>query len=37
MSIAKDFYWGHDMKFHGEPQFPEHFAQRASRTANTSG
>ncbi len=26
MSIAKDMHWGHDMKFHGENQFPDHFA-----------
>ncbi|MEM9236636.1 MAG: sulfatase/phosphatase domain-containing protein, partial [Verrucomicrobiota bacterium] len=25
MSIAKDMYWGHDMKFHGENLFPEYF------------
>ena len=25
MTIAKDFHWGHDMKFNGKPQFPEHF------------
>lgn len=25
MSIANDFFWGHDMKFHGESLFPEHF------------
>jgi arylsulfatase A-like enzyme/lysophospholipase L1-like esterase len=25
MSIAKDFYWGHDMKFHGENVLPDHF------------
>jgi arylsulfatase A-like enzyme/lysophospholipase L1-like esterase len=25
MSIAKHFYWGWDMKFHGESQFPDHF------------
>lgn len=25
MSIARDFHWGHDMKFHGQPEFPEHF------------
>jgi arylsulfatase A-like enzyme len=25
MSIHKDFYWGWDMKFNGEPQFPEFF------------
>ncbi|MEM9367933.1 MAG: sulfatase/phosphatase domain-containing protein [Planctomycetota bacterium] len=28
MSIAEHFYWGHDMKFHGETQFPEHFLGR---------
>lgn len=27
MSIAKDMYWGHDMKFHGENLFPKHFAK----------
>ncbi|MDE0595158.1 MAG: sulfatase-like hydrolase/transferase [Roseibacillus sp.] len=26
MGIDKHMYWGHDMKFHGENQFPEHFA-----------
>lgn len=26
MSIAKDMYWGHDMKQHGENLFPESFA-----------
>lgn len=25
MTIARHFYWGHDMKFHGENLFPEHF------------
>ncbi len=25
MSIANHFHWGHDMKFHGENRFPEHF------------
>ena len=25
MSIKEHFYWGHDMKFHGENLFPEHF------------
>ncbi|MFM2241377.1 MAG: hypothetical protein RLZ97_232, partial [Verrucomicrobiota bacterium] len=25
MTIARHMYWGHDMKFHGPPQFPEHF------------
>jgi N-acetylglucosamine-6-sulfatase len=25
MTIAKDFHWGHDMKFHGETPFPGHF------------
>ncbi len=25
MSIRDHFYWGHDMKFHGKPLFPEHF------------
>jgi N-acetylglucosamine-6-sulfatase len=25
MTIARDFHWGHDMKFHGKPEFPEHF------------
>ncbi|HAV63133.1 MAG TPA: acetylglucosamine-6-sulfatase [Verrucomicrobiales bacterium] len=25
MTIANDFFWGHDMKFQGENQFPEHF------------
>ena len=25
MSIANHFYWGWDMKFHGETQFPKHF------------
>ena len=27
MSIEKDMYWGHDMKFHGENLFPKHFAK----------
>ncbi len=25
MSLQNHFYWGHDMKFHGESEFPEHF------------
>lgn len=25
MTIARHFYWGHDMKFHGENLFPSHF------------
>ncbi|MCA9132693.1 MAG: sulfatase-like hydrolase/transferase [Planctomycetales bacterium] len=25
MSIANHFYWQHDMKFHGDNYFPEHF------------
>ncbi|HLS27513.1 MAG TPA: sulfatase/phosphatase domain-containing protein [Opitutales bacterium] len=25
MMIRDHFYWGHDMKFHGENEFPEHF------------
>ncbi|MBX3746513.1 MAG: sulfatase-like hydrolase/transferase [Verrucomicrobiae bacterium] len=25
MTIARHFYWGHDMKFHGENLFPNHF------------
>ncbi|TWT93009.1 sulfatase/phosphatase domain-containing protein [Neorhodopirellula pilleata] len=25
MSVANHFYWGHDMKFHGENEFPKHF------------
>jgi len=25
MSVADHMYWSHDMKFHGENQFPEHF------------
>lgn len=25
MSIARHFYWGHDMKFKGENLYPEHF------------
>lgn len=25
MSISKDMYWGHDMKFHGKSLFPEYF------------
>lgn len=25
MSVANHFYWGHDMKFHGDSQFPEQF------------
>jgi N-acetylglucosamine-6-sulfatase len=25
MTIAKHFYWGHDMKFSGENLFPDHF------------
>lgn len=25
MSLKNHFYWGHDMKFQGENQFPEHF------------
>jgi len=29
MSIADHFHWQHDMKFHGENQFPEHFLSRA--------
>ena len=27
MSLRNDLYWGHDMKFHGESLFPEHFAK----------
>lgn len=27
MSIEKDFSWAHDMKFHGEVLFPEHFTK----------
>ena len=26
MGIDKHMYWGHDMKFHGQNQFPEHFS-----------
>jgi len=26
MGIDKHMYWGHDMKFHGENLFPEHFS-----------
>ncbi len=26
MTIARHFHWGHDMKFHGENRFPDHFA-----------
>lgn len=26
MGIDKHMYWGHDMKFHGKNQFPEHFS-----------
>lgn len=26
MSIKDHFHWGHDMKFHGENQFPQYFA-----------
>ncbi len=25
MSLAKHFYWGHDMKFHSDNYFPDHF------------
>ena len=25
MSIAKDMFWGHDMKFHGKNLYPDHF------------
>lgn len=25
MTVARHMQWGHDMKFHGENQFPEHF------------
>ncbi|QDT05563.1 Arylsulfatase [Rubripirellula lacrimiformis] len=28
MSIANHMHWGHDMKFKGENQFPDHFAGR---------
>lgn len=28
MSIKDHFHWGHDMKFHGETYFPEHFASQ---------
>lgn len=28
MSIKDHFHWGHDMKFHGETEFPEHFLSR---------
>ena len=34
MTIAKDFHWGHDMKFHGKTEFPEHFL---GGTGNTMG
>lgn len=27
MSIEKDMFWGHDMKFHGESLFPKYFAK----------
>ncbi|MEZ5325719.1 MAG: sulfatase-like hydrolase/transferase [Verrucomicrobiales bacterium] len=27
MSIAKNMYWGHDMKFHGKSLFPEFFLE----------
>jgi N-acetylglucosamine-6-sulfatase len=27
MSLEHDLHWAHNMKFHGEPRFPEHFAQ----------
>ena len=26
MEIDKHMYWGHDMKFHGQNQFPDHFS-----------
>lgn len=26
MGIDKHMYWGHDMKFHGQNQFPDHFS-----------
>ncbi|QDV23897.1 sulfatase-like hydrolase/transferase [Aureliella helgolandensis] len=26
MSLAEHFYWGHDMKFHGENEYPKSFA-----------
>ena len=28
MSIKDHFFWGHDMKFHGDSLFPEHFGSR---------
>lgn len=28
MSLKGHFFWGHDMKFHGEGMFPEHFDGR---------
>ena len=28
MSIRDHFHWGHDMKFHGENQFPKYFSGR---------
>ena len=28
MSIKSHFHWGHDMKFHGENQFPRYFESR---------
>ncbi len=28
MSIEDHFHWGHDMKFHGENEFPEYFASQ---------
>ena len=28
MSIRDHFHWGHDMKFHGDNLFPDHFAGR---------
>lgn len=30
MTIRDHFYWGHDMKFHGENLFPEHFNNHAN-------
>ncbi|MCA9216719.1 MAG: sulfatase-like hydrolase/transferase, partial [Planctomycetales bacterium] len=29
MTVARHFHWGHDMKFHGENQYPDYFASQA--------
>lgn len=30
MSISEDMYWAHDMKFHGDIEFPKYFKQKGN-------